>query len=323
MKLLLSSLFLTSLSAFQIDGRNYNTFERIKRSDNDDAIYGVTKNVLTGEQKFITRTTNEGSGTNAIFGSQFSVQEVTQGRNPHLEQWDDDLLDSSSSKFQDALQNAIEVLQGVLDRVMANLGISSYEFVVLGFSQGSVIIEYELSLDVEEIEAAEAQHAPEENFVFNSTVLQEETIAVAEDPVVQQEVGIIANTTEIVVDGGDSGTGVIEDYNGACPPCWVMDQGYCIPDPSMIVLTCNADGMEMRIRRCVMGSTEVELLGLDDSSCNRDSGNIRGDGSDYVVNVGLDSCSTQMTVSIIISLPSLLKKFLRKKYFFPSLDLAL
>jgi len=113
--------------------------------------------------------------------------------------------------------------------------------------------------------------------------------------VIQEEVGILPNTDEIVVDGGDSGTGVIEDYNGACPPCWIMDQGLCIPDPSMITLTCNANGMEMRIRRCVMGTTEVELLGLDDSSCNKDSGNIRGDGSEYVVNVGLDSCSTQMT----------------------------
>lgn len=299
MKIIFASLFLNYSSAFQIGGKQYNTFERIKRSNEDgwfgdNDVYGVSRNVLTGVSNFLTRSTNEGSGTNAIFESTFSVG-ATNDSSSALSEWNDDLADPSSDTFKEAVNDVINVLQTILDEALSRMGIFSYEFIILGFKQGSVQVDYELSIDVEDIQTAEDSHDASEQFTFNSTVVTESIVEVASDPQVQEDLGITPVLEDIVVDGGDTGTGVIEDYNGSCPPCWLASSGICVPDPSMITLSCNADGMEMRVRRCVMGTTETALLSLDDQTCGLNNRKVRGDGNEYVVSVGLDECTTQMT----------------------------
>merc|ERR1711881_87191 len=113
---------------------------------------------------------------------------------------------------------------------LAPLGIDNFTILILGFAPGSVTVNYELAIDQTEfLDAGE----PNDNTILTNI---KEIIATNND----QVEGVTLDNTKTSLSGGDGTT-----IESECPICWLVQGGFCVPDPSFLSLTCDASGMSL------------------------------------------------------------------------------
>lgn len=211
-----------------------------------------------------------------VFNGVISITDALNKDSP-LSQWVDDLLNPESDPYKQAVLDAMKILLVILLSALGALGINTFTILILGFSQGSVDIAYQVSLPVNNSENA------------NSTVIADSVSNVIETSDDADLVGFTFNNTKTEVSGGDGTEITAVD----CGECWSRINGQCAPNADKISLVCNANGMELTLDQCVMSNSDFASLHLDDGSCDS-STNIAQSGSDFVVTTSLDACSTEM-----------------------------
>merc|ERR1711981_427166 len=218
-----------------------------------------------------------------VFNGQISISDALNPNSP-FSQWVDDLLNPESDPYKQAVINALKILLAILISALAPLGITNFTVLILGFAPGSVEVNYEMAIDPvvvsnNNIAAADIGTAVSDEITNNG-----DQITTADGEV------FTMNNGATPVNGGDGTT-----ITSSCPTCWTVIDGACVPDPSKLTLSCNADGMSVAVDHCVMGETDISALSLSDSSCNAGSNSIIDTGSQYIASTSLDGCSTEMT----------------------------
>jgi hypothetical protein len=224
---------------------------------------------------------------NNVFNGQISISDALDPDSP-FSQWVDDLLNPESDPYKQAVIDALKILLAILLAALAPLGIDNFTVLILGFAPGSVQCAYEFTVDPAQMANAGNPTADDlGNAVFQ--VIEDHNNGV--NPIVDADGNALPvfDNSATTVDGGDGTT-----IESECPSCWTVVDGACVPDPDNLVLTCNADGMELQVDHCVMGSTDLASLQLN-GGCDADSGNIVDANGDFTANTNLDGCSTVMS----------------------------
>lgn len=217
-----------------------------------------------------------GSGDGNVFNGQIGITDALNPNSP-LSIWLDDLLNPESDPYKQAVVDAMKILLTVLLIALGGLGVDTFTVLVLGFSQGSIIASYQVQLDSGD--------------TLDSNDIQNAVIDTINDANTQIEGYNLDNSLTTV--GLAESTVTAAD----CASCWVpVDDSYCIPDPAQLTLSCNPDGMELRLNTCIMGLTDLPHLTLSDPTCDESSGAITmsDDNTQYVAVTPLDACSTTM-----------------------------
>lgn len=228
--------------------------------------------------KDMPRGRNAGSGDNGnVFNGQIGITDALDPNSP-LSQWMDDLLNPDSDPYKQAVVDAMKILLTVLLMALGGLGIDTFTILILGFSQGSTIVHYQVETDSNQ----------SDNAGLTAETLQEEVIDAINDGNAQID-GYNIDQSATTVE--DATTTVVA---AQCADCWIaVDDTSCIPDPSKLTLECRADGMQLAVDECIMGMTDLPSLSLDSAGCG-ESSNINLVNGQYVAFTPLDGCSTSM-----------------------------
>ena len=221
----------------------------------------------------------EGSSTSNdnIFSGSITIVDALD-KDSIFSQWIDDLLNPDSDPYKQAVVEALKLLLVILLAALAPFGINNFTILVLGFSPGSVQIDYELAI-------------PSDHYVQNGAPLATQISDQILDVIESNEVPD-PNTGQIwYLDKTE--TTFNEDVSH-CPPCWRIVAGNCVPDPAFFTLTCNSDSMELKVDHCIMGNTDLDSISLK-GSCDSANGNIVDFDGHFIATTGLDECSTGMT----------------------------
>jgi len=219
-----------------------------------------------------------------VFNGQISISDALDPDSP-FSQWVDDLLNPESDPYKQAVIDALKILLAILLAALAPLGIDNFTVLILGFAPGSIQASYQFTVDPDQYAAAGSPSADSLGQSVYDTIEAGGLVDADGNSLDSQYTFDNSATT---VDGGD-GTVITSD----CPACWRIDNGQCVPDPANLVLTCNADGMELQVDHCVMGNTDLASLSLS-GGCDSDSGNIADANGDFTATTSLDGCSTSM-----------------------------
>jgi hypothetical protein len=113
----------------------------------------------------------------------------------------------------------------------------------------------------------------------------------AVDPNTGEQLAILDNTVTSL--DGNFG----EVIPTECPPCWLIQQGDCVPDPAYINIRCNPGEMVFEADECVYGDMDVSKLSLL-GGCDSSNGYITKSTSGQIVATApLNSCSSSLEFS--------------------------
>jgi hypothetical protein len=218
------------------------------------------------------------TGGDNVFNGSISIIDALNPDSP-FSQWIDDLLNPNSDPYVQAVVDALKILLAIMLSALAPLGINNFSILILGFAPGSVTVNYELAID--DTEFANAGSPNDATLLSNIQTVVEDDNSIIE--------GVTLDNSKTNLDGGDGTT-----IESSCPACWTVSNGFCVPDPNFLTLTCDASGMSLAVDYCVMGNVGIEDLTLN-GNCNQASGHIIDNGSRFVASSALDGCSSGMT----------------------------
>lgn len=218
------------------------------------------------------------TGGDNVFNGNISIIDALNPNSP-FSQWIDDLLNPNSDPYVQAVVNALKILLAIMLAALAPLGINNFTILILGFAPGSVTVEYELAIDNNEWDAA---GQPSDGAILSNIVNEIDNNG-------DQIEGVTINNQKTTLSGADGTT-----TQSSCPgPCWIVEAGFCVPNPDNLALTCDASGMSLAVDYCVMGDVPLADLTMN-GNCNAASSNIIDNGSRYVATSALDGCSSTM-----------------------------
>jgi hypothetical protein len=218
------------------------------------------------------------TGDDNVFNGSISIIDALNPNSP-FSQWIDDLLNPDSDPYVQAVVNALKILLAIMLSALAPLGINNFTILILGFAPGSVTVNYELAIDQNEFLAAGEPG--------DSTLLSNIYNVIDNNGDIIE--GVEINNQKTSLSGGDGTT-----IESECPACWTVSNGFCVPDPNFLTLTCDASGMSLAVDYCVMGNVGIEDLTMN-GQCDQSTSNIVDNGSRFVATTALDGCSSGMT----------------------------
>lgn len=266
----LVSIFL--FLGFSVLAKN-NNFIRVENGK-------VVENGFSHTLNSLSRATSEGSSTSndQIFSGVINIVDALDPNSP-FSQWVDDLLNPDSDPYKQAVVDALKLLLLILLSALAPFGIDTFTILILGFSPGSVEINYELAIPSDHY----AIHNSPQAIDIGNSILDIIESNEVPDPATGQKWYL--DKTKTTFDNAVS----------SCPACWRIVAGECVPDPAFFTLTCNSGNMELKVDYCIMGNTDINSISLK-GGCDASSGNIIDDGSgSFVATTGLDECSSAMS----------------------------
>jgi hypothetical protein len=218
-----------------------------------------------------------GSGDDGnVFNGQIGITDALNPNSP-LSQWMDELLNPESDPYKQAVVQAMKILLTVLLMALGGLGIDTFTILILGFSEGSVLVDFALQVDAnqgEGIQASDIGTALSETITNNNDAIDGFQL--------DNSVTELQESDETIV-------------IAQCADCWVpYDSTSCVPDPTKLTLECRADGIQLALDQCIMGMTDLNSLSLDSPDCGGSSSAVQLISGQYVAFTPLDGCSTQM-----------------------------
>lgn len=229
-----------------------------------------------------TRSVGDGSThEDNIFNGQISIIDALNPNSP-FSQWIDDLLNPDSDPYVQAVVNALKILLAIMLAALAPLGINNFTILILGFAPGSVQIAYELAVDAAEYSAAGAPDAGVMGAAISDYISNSNN----------EIEGHTLDNTVTTLSGANGGV-----ISSECPgPCWIVEGGFCIPNPAYLSIQCGVEGqMSISADACIFSDMDISQLTLG-GGCDASTANIVDDGSGGIVaTTGLNDCSTGMT----------------------------
>ena len=220
---------------------------------------------LKGKNNRIEETGS--SSEDAIFNGQISIIQSFLFQSPFANGvFNDQLLDESSLFYVKALIEAISILTALLTPVLKSMGIDNFSILILGFSPGSIRINFELQIPSEDMSLS--------GNPGNIAILENLQAHITENNDFAVSLGSGANLALLdssitSITGGDG-----DILTSNCPTCWKVSGGLCVPDENYIQINCSqANKIILKADNCVFENLDLSEMSLN-GGCNADSGNI-------------------------------------------------
>lgn len=187
--------------------------------------------------------------------------------------------------FLRAILESITILSSLLTPALQNLGINSYTILILRFSEGSVKIDFELSISASEYFSASAPSSNDITIILKNVIENNQFFALNQNGNKMAE--LAPNSTFI--------TGLDETDNiivSECPTCWKISEGLCVPDEIHVEVVCNVKN-EIRLvaDKCVFENLDISELSLN-GDCDATNGYVFETEDKIVAYSSLDGCSS-------------------------------
>jgi len=243
---------------------------------------------LKGKNNRIEETGS--SSEDSIFNGQISIIQSFLFQSPFANGvFNDQLLDESSLFYVKALIEAISILTALLTPVLKSMGIDNFSILILGFSPGSIRINFELQIPSEDMSLS--------GNPGNIAILENLQAHITENNDFAVSLGSGANLALLdssitSITGGDG-----DILTSNCPTCWKVSGGLCVPDENYIQINCSqANKIILKADNCVFENLDLSEMSLN-GGCNADSGNIYENSGEIFAWTPLDGCTSSKQFS--------------------------
>jgi len=223
------------------------------------------------------------SQSDSIFSGLISIIDSFAFQSPFANGvFNDDLLDENSVTYVRGIIEAFSILSALLTPVLKSIGIDNFSILILGFSSGSVRINYELQISSEDLSLAGNPGSIEIEEALQNHIAENSDYVVS----VNGANSALLDNSFTSLSGGDG-----DVLTSNCPTCWKVSDGLCVPDENYIQIDCSqSNKLTLKADSCILESLDLTQLSLN-GGCNSDSGNIYENEGELVAWTTLDGCT--------------------------------